>query len=382
MRLTGAITLLVLFGAAVASWGAERNSAAEKLLMNTLAADHGSGVMAAVVIDGKLLWDGVAGSANLEERIALRHDHRLRVGSIAKPITAAMALKLVDQGRLELDVPIQTYVPDFPRKQKPITVRQLATHTSGIRQYDFSKFEEANNVRYLPNLEAGIKAWRDDPLVAEPGTKYHYSSLGYNLLGLVIEKAASASYPDALQTLIAKPLGLSGTGVNDSLKIIPNRGCFYTVTAKNPVFPWMKDAELINTIFRDDSDCYPSGGVISSARDLAKFIHAIFATDFLSPESRALLTKPARLNDGSAAVSGAGGNGTLQTFGFYELLNTEGEVFGYGHNGLTNGGYGLVRYYPGRRMAVAAAANYNHMGDKKFFSFLGDDLPALFGAKE
>ncbi len=375
--LTIAAGMLALAAAPAASLAQNRCGAAQALLDQAIAADGGPGATAAVVIDGKLVWSGAAGLADVEAGLPMRTDHRMRVGSVSKPITAVAALRLADQGRLDLDAPVRTYVPAFPAKHPVITARQLGSHLSGIRQYDFKNLGEANNTRYLPSLALGFGQWSGDELLSQPGSRFHYSSFGYNLLGAAVEAAAGAPYPQAVQELVARPLALDDTMANDALRIIVRRTGFYTVAARNPMIPWAADGQVVNTLYRDDSDLYPSGGMLSSAPDLARFAYAAFATDFLSSKSRDLLTTPARLADGSEASLDQAGRRPY-AFGWYIERDPAGAPGGYAHNGETNGGYALVRYYPARRMAVAATANYNRMAAAPRILQLGGALRDVF----
>lgn len=110
-----------------------------------------------------------------------------RIGSVAKSMTAYAAAQLFDTGKLDIDAPVQKYVPDFPEKQSVITSRQLLGHLSGIRHYGRDEF--VSRVHY-ENVNAGLVIFKDDLLLSAPGEAYSYSSYGYNLLSAVIESAA------------------------------------------------------------------------------------------------------------------------------------------------------------------------------------------------
>ncbi len=358
--------------------GADKARAAQALIEEALDADGGSGVMAAVILDGRLVWSGAAGFADLEARIPLRNDHKLRIGSVSKPLTAVLALKLVEAGALDLDAPIQTYVPAFPAKGAPITIRQLGAHSAGIRHYDFSNYFEANNVLYYPELAGALDVFKDDPLISAPGEALNYSSFGFNLIGMAIEAVTKASFEDSLQTYVSGPLALEATRTNNSLDIIDERAEFYTVTAANPVMTWMKDGDLINTIFRDDSDLYPSGGLLSNAENLATFADAAFRTKFLTPASRQTLTTAAQLNDATPAQWNERGSAGAYSFGWGVFKDGAGRIY-YGHGGETNGAFALVRHYPEFGLTVAGVANYNTVtGETEFFEAIGEKLPAIF----
>ncbi|WDI30430.1 serine hydrolase [Hyphococcus flavus] len=352
---------------------------ADALLEKILDADGGPGVMAAVIKDDALVWSGAAGIADLEHNIPLEHDHKLRIGSVSKPITAVLTLLMAQESELELEADIRNYVPEFTEKQGVVTIHQLASHTAGVRHYDFSNFFEANNVVYHSSLTDALNTFSEEPLLAAPGEKFIYSSLGYNLIGAAIESVADETFSNVLSAQLTSPLNLAGTTVDNSLEIIPNRSGFYTVTMKNPVFPWMNDNEVINTIMRDSSDYYPSGGILSTAEDLARFTYSTFNSNLLHTESREMLVTPVRLNDGSIAALPRGDKSVPYGFGWEIHESSNNEPRYYAHGGETNGAYAFIRYYPDQKLAVAAIANYNMMGrEPAFFKVLAAELPQIF----
>lgn len=109
---------------------------------------------------------------------------RFRIGSVSKALTSVAVGRLLQDGRLDLDSPVQRYVPGFPAKRYPITVRQVAGHLAGIRHYFPGEFE---NREHYPTITQGLAIFAADSLLFEPGTAFAYSSYGYNLLGAVIE---------------------------------------------------------------------------------------------------------------------------------------------------------------------------------------------------
>src|SRR6267378_3950851 len=130
------------------------------------------------------------GYADLEERVPVWPTTKFRIGSISKPLTATALVQLVEAGKLDLDAPVQKYVPSFPEKGAVITTRMLAGHLAGIRHYQGDEF---NIQKHYANVLDGVKIFENDPLVSPPGTKFNYSSYGYNLLSAVVESAASES---------------------------------------------------------------------------------------------------------------------------------------------------------------------------------------------
>lgn len=373
--MTGAVALGGLMGvsaclSAPAAQLSARDAAANALLRDVMAADGGPGVMASVVKNGVVVWEGSAGLANVEHNLELTPQHRLRIGSVSKPITAMLTLQMATEGLIDIDGAIADHVPELAPLDTTITARHLATHLSGVRHYDFSNFQEANNVYYRHRLNDALSVFINDPLLTPPGEEFHYSSLAYNLLGAALENASGESFGALVRQYVAEPLGLENTVADHPLNVVERRSGFYTVTAANPVFSWMKDGAVINTIFRDSSDYYPSGGMLSSATDLALFVSATFEGRLISGEYEALLIEEARTTTGEPVG---------YSFGWQIFRDEDGKIITYGHNGETNGAYAAVRYFPEFGLAVAGVTNYNLVaGEPAFFEAVAEGLPKLF----
>lgn len=341
-----------------------RAQQASTILQAALDNDNGSGISAAVMIDGKLVWSDSIGMADKRGKAELSTKAKMRLGSISKPITAALALKLSDENLLDLDAPIQQYVPEFPEKSGTITIRKLLTHTSGIRQYNFSSFSESNSRIQYDNASQALQAFSQDPLLFEPGEDYHYSSFGYNLIGAAIENVTGLPFGEAMEKYIADPMNLNGTTIDDPTEFTQCRSSSYTIAfAKLPM----------NTIWRNHSDSFPSAGILSTAEDLAAFTNQLFSSDFVTPATQQLFLKEATLNNDE---------GIARSYAWEIGLNEEtSELEWYGHGGTTNGAYASIRYYPDTKVIVTGIANYNYWLTGKrpqFFEAVRQQIPDLF----
>src|SRR5262249_44514223 len=157
---------------------------------------------------GIILWSQGFGYADLATKTPATPVTRFRVGSISKSLTAAGLALLVERGRINMDAPVQDYIPDFPQKGAILTLRLLAGHLSGIRNYRGS---EALSDKPYPNLRSALKVFEDDSLVSLPGTKFSYSSYNWNVIGVAIEAAAKQDYLRFMQDNIFEPLGMTNT---------------------------------------------------------------------------------------------------------------------------------------------------------------------------
>ncbi|MFZ0807430.1 MAG: serine hydrolase domain-containing protein, partial [Candidatus Sulfotelmatobacter sp.] len=228
-----------------------------------MATSHAPGVAVAVVEHGEYEWGGGFGFADLENNVPASEHTLFRLGSISKPLTAVGALELWERGQIDLDAPVQKYCPAFPEKSKPITTREVMGHLGGIRHYkgETEDDPEIGNTKHFDNpIQAGLDFFKNDALVADPGTHFHYSTQGYTLVGCVMEGASGAKYVDFMRANVFAPAGMTQTRVDDRFAIIPYRTRFYEKTESGAVE---------NADFLDSSYKIPGGGWLSSAEDMA-----------------------------------------------------------------------------------------------------------------
>lgn len=229
----------------------------------------------AVAISSDVFWSEGFGLADVENQVAATADTVYRMASITKPITAVAVMQLAEQGKLDLDAPIQEYVPEFPEKSKPITARLLLSHLSGIR--DFADHELPNRIHYpytTTPLTTFLDRFKDDPLLHEPGIRFRYSTPGYNLLGCAIEGASGTSYREYVRTHIFQPAGMERTYVDDVRALIPHRARGYVRE---------EDGNLQHADFADSSDHLPGGGFCSTVGDAVRFGVAVQTGKLLRP---------------------------------------------------------------------------------------------------
>src|SRR3989454_8653088 len=149
------------------------------------------GLQVAVAVGGKLVWSEAFGYADLAREVPVTAETQFRIGSVSKPLTAAAVALLYEQGKLDLDAPVQRYVPSFPDKGRPITTRQLAGHLAGIRHY---RGDEFLLNRHFNTVLEGLTIFQGDALLFPPGTKFSYSTYGWNLISAVVEGAAGPGF--------------------------------------------------------------------------------------------------------------------------------------------------------------------------------------------
>jgi CubicO group peptidase (beta-lactamase class C family) len=252
------------------------------------------GLSAALGIDGRIVFAEGFGWADVENRVPVTAETKFRVGSVSKPLTAAAMARLVERGELDLDAPVQAYVPAFPRKRWPVTSRMVAGHLAGIRHYDG---EEFLSTRRYETVAEGLTIFADDSLLFEPGERFSYSSYGWNLLSAVVEGASGEEFLSFMDREVFEPLGMMNTVADHADSIIPNRTRFYEVA---------NDGRIYNSPFVDNSYKWAGGGFLSIPSDLVRFGMAHLDGSLLRPETVDMLWTSQQTTAGEETENGVG----------------------------------------------------------------------------
>ena len=252
------------------------------------------GLSAAVAASGSVSLSAGYGIADLENAVPAGPLTIYRLASVSKPLTATAVLQLAAKGKLDLDAPVQRYVPAYPEKQWPLTCRQLLCHQGGVRQWTD---EEFHNTRHYASLTEALEFFKNDPLVFEPGTRTLYTSLGYNLLGVAVENASGQGYLDYMRENVLSPSGMETAGLDDVFALVPHRAQGYQ---KAP------GGELFNSSLSDTSNRVPGGGLAATAEDVARFALALHSGALLKNETREQMFVRQRTRDGKATGYGLG----------------------------------------------------------------------------
>lgn len=297
------------------------------------------GLSVAVAVNGSVVWSEGFGYADLENRVPATPLTRFRVASVSKPMTAAAIARLVEDGRLDLDAPVQRYVPSFPRKDPHVvTPRLLAGHLAGIRHYRTATETVDAGQKHYPGVTESLEIFRGDPLEHPPGTRYLYSSYGWNLLSAVVEGASGEAFLPYVREQVFRPLRMRHTVAEHQDSIIEGRARFYVRTA---------DGRLLNAPHVDNSYKWAGGGFLSTAEDVARFGSAHLAPGFLKAESLRLLFTPQRTADGKETGYGVGWSAGTDPEGRRTVSHSGGAV----------GGSAFLLVYPEQGVVVAMLTN-------------------------
>jgi len=245
-------------------------------------------------IKDDFMWTKGFGYADLENKVPATAKSAYRLASNTKSMTAVAILQLMEEGKVDLDAEVQVYVPYFPRKRWPVTVRHLLGHLGGISHY--KDYDVEGHIKVHKDTKEALAIFANFDLVAQPGTKFNYSSYGYNLLGAVIEGAAKQSYRDYLQKNLWEPLGMSETYVDNPNEMLPNRVGGYRLI----------DGKLKNSEYVDISSRFAAGGTRSTVVDLLKYAKGLSSEKVLSHESIDLMYTSMVTEDGHFTDYGMG----------------------------------------------------------------------------
>jgi serine beta-lactamase-like protein LACTB len=296
--------------------------------------DSFPGLAVAVAVDGRMVWSEGFGWADLEQHVPVTPATEFRIGSISKSLTSAAVGLLVQEGKLDLDAPVQRYVPSFPVKPWPITVRQVAGHLAGIRHY---RGDEFLLYRHYNSVLESLDIFKNDSLLFQPGTKFSYSSYGWNLISAVIEGASADDYLRFMRTRVIEPLHLAHTMPDFLDSIVPGRTRYYGRSG----------GRWVNAPAVDNSYKWAGGGFLSTAEDLVTYGSALLRPGFLTAESLQLLFTSQRTTAG--AETGYG-------IGWFVARNPRGE-WTYSHGGGSVGGTSFLVIYPARKLVMAIVTN-------------------------
>jgi CubicO group peptidase (beta-lactamase class C family) len=231
------------------------------------------GLSLAVAEAGEVRHEAGFGVADVENAVPARPETVYRLASVSKPMTAVTVLKLAEEGRLDLDLPVWRYCPGFPEKRWPLTARQLLCHQGGVRHY---RADEQTMTRRFTSLADGLALFKDDPLAHEPGTKVLYTTYGYTLLGCVAAGASGRPFGSLLQDTVLGPAGMSATRVDDVRELIPHRAQGYVRH---------RDGQLLNSALADMTYKVPGGGLCGTASDVARFGAALLSGRLVTSET-------------------------------------------------------------------------------------------------
>jgi serine beta-lactamase-like protein LACTB len=304
------------------------------------------GMSVAVGVGGEAVWAEGFGWADVGKRAAVTPETRFRVGSASIVLTSAAVGLLLDGGRLKLDDEIQTYVPEYPDKQWPVTVRELMGHVAGVRPD--AGDEEPVDVHCARTLD-GLQRFADRPLLFEPRTKFRFSSYDGILVSAAIEAAAGEPFLTFMRTRIFAPLHMEATTADSAAGPIADGAVYYFPRfAADPRYG-PQDPEPV------DYSCFAGGGAfLTTPSDLLRFAMAMSNGTLLRPSTVQLLQAPQRLASGEETRYGLG-------WSLESAMLSGRQARVVGHDGAMRGGrVASLLTFPDQGIVVAVLSNTSY----------------------
>lgn len=280
------------------------------------------GLSLAVVQGGKVVKSKGYGLANMELNVRATPSTVYQIQSITKSFVACGIMLLVEDGKLALDDKITKYLSGLPQAWSDVTVRQMIAHTSGIPSFVQDQGGGAAIIAFAQKTDSSeqIIRWAAArPLKFAPGEGRKYSSTGYHLLGMIIEKVSGKPWGQFLHDRIFAPLAMSSTRVFSHFDIIPNRASGYNHFGDVPVNGLTFTPAIMESA---------AGGLVSTVEDMAKWETALEKGTILKPSTLAQMAVPVKLKNDSTVQEG---DGTRHSLG-WDLLTWQ------GHRVMAHGG--------------------------------------------
>ena len=308
--------------------------AARNYLQGQMEEGNIPGMQVAVSVNGKTMLSDGFGFASLDQERAVSVNTIFRINSVSKTFTAVALMKLVSQGKLALDAPVQDYLPAFPLKNYPVTMRQSMGHLAGFRDYAENSMSDYIRTKHYSNATEALEVFKSDALLFPPGSQFHYSPFGINLAGAVIEQITGMDYPRFLGEAVFKRLGMDHSFADGEVPDTVTGSRYYDITGQE------------NSL-GDLSYKYPAGGMVSNCTDLLKFGNALLNGELL----------PANWIDSMmTSQHTSAGTPTGYGIGWYTGSDGDGNRIWY-HSGDSFSGSSGILIYPDQKVVVAFLAN-------------------------
>lgn len=335
---------IVLAGAAVAAQPADRRAAVDKVFAAWNTATPGCAI--GVAENGVPVLQRAYGMADLEHDMPNRPDTIFEAGSVSKQFTAAAMILLARDGKVSLDDDVRKYVPELPVYDAPVTIRQMLSHTSGLRDW--------GNLGGIAGRPRGAMTYthahvvdilsRQTALNFAPGTRWSYSNSGYNLAAVVIARASGMTFAEFSRTRLFEPLGLTRTSWRDDYaRVVPGRAIGYSMSVGR---------------FRQDmpfENVHGNGGLLTTVGDLLKWQAALTSGPLKGAAVADEQQTVAKLPDGRDLHYGLG------VFrGVYKGVS---EVY---HSGATAGYRAFLTEYPSEKLTIAVLCNAGNAAPATF----------------
>lgn len=345
-RVTTLLSALLLCAAtlrAQAPLDAKRLAAIDDFVNREMARQRVPGLELGIYSRGRILLAKGYGLANVELKVPVKPETLMQSGSVGKQFVSAAVMMLVEEGKLSLDDSITKYFAEGPAAWKPILIRNLLSHTSGLAEYEDPALTGPNGPFYLrldfteDELARKVEAL---PVEWAPGEKWDYRNTNYMLLGIIIHKVTGMPYAQFLSERIFKPLGMTSTRLISDRDIIPNRASGYEIDRNGN----LKNQEWVSPTFNSTAD----GTLYFNVLDVARWDEALYGTKLLTQRSLDRMWTVVPLNDGKPNPAG---------YGFGWLIGAQNGHKRIEHGGAWQGFTCRISRYPDDGLTVVVLTN-------------------------
>jgi CubicO group peptidase (beta-lactamase class C family) len=308
---------------------------------------HIPGLVIAVSKEGKTIYSKGFGKSDVKNNIDVSPMTRFRMASVSKLITVTAVAKLMQDGKIDIDLPIENYLPDYPHAGEGVTTRLLLSHQAGIRHYEYKDFSKARP--YTSTTDA-LSIFIDDPLIHAPGSGYKYSTYAFTLIQAVIEAASGKSFIEYLDDDVLSPLNMEHTSAD----------------TQSP------DGQLISKLYRfdgnmnnesgwdDSSYKFGGGGMLSTAEDMLLLGNAYLSNHFLKSKTIESLYTPQVEMPGALPTTHIGLT--------WRISEDEAGNTYYHHAGSMNGARSFLMVSPEEELVVSVMSNNGQLRNIDVFA--------------
>lgn len=307
---------------------------------------------------GKTVLSGNYGFSNIEKREKITDQSQFPIASVTKTFTSTAILQLQQKGKLNINQPVQKYLPDFPYPN--ITIKHLLNNTSGLAQeytlFDTIIKEQPRKIISNQDIIPTFIRFKT-PLSFSPGSKWEYNNMNFCLAGLIVEKVSGISYAAYLEKNIFKPAKMKNSFVPADRKIKSlNQVELYT-------YPNLYSTDWVNTkavqenfLIVEKSNFYGNGGIVSTASDLQKYQNALFNYQILEKKELEEALTATKLNDGKTVSYTIDGKEISYGLG-WGMYTDESEGKIVFHDGLITGLTSILLYNVTKNQSIILLSN-------------------------
>ena len=322
-----------------------RGDAVDRYIQHELVVEKIPGLALGIFRRGRTMKMKGYGIANLELGVPVSPQTIFQVGSITKQFTATAIMLLAQDGKLNLDDSIATYLKEAPPAWVPIKIKHLLAHTSGLSEYNTAVYQQPGALfdpqRNISEEEFLARLARL-PITSAPGKQAVYRNTNYVLLGMIIEKVTGRSWEQLVRDRIFEPLGMRTAGFQSSVEIIPNRAEGY----------WIKDGKLQNQeweapVYAGDA----AGGIMLDLQDFAKWDSALYSERLLKPQTFDQMWTVVKLDNGHPNEEKFGFGWKVESLNGHRLIEHEGSLQGFS---------AVISRYVDEGLTVVVLTNLNY----------------------